>query len=112
MNKTGTCETFADPRVNMRALLLDRETAPTLGAWVGTEGYDKFSIHVVKGSGTTLSAQAYVSNEPSPAVDGGVAYGSPVAASAYIEIKAPYRWIRMAAPTLSGGVVSAYLEAV
>ena len=37
-------EIFSDPRVNMRAVLLDRVTVAGDGEWVETEGYDKFSI--------------------------------------------------------------------
>ena len=104
-------ETFSDPRVIMRAVLLNKVAVTGNGEWCETAGYDKLSIHIKKDSGATLSAQVYVSNEASPAADGGVAYGTAVTASALFEIKIPVRWVRLA-PTISGGAVSAYLEAV
>ena len=106
-------EFFADPKANMRVTLLDGVTASGNGEWASTEGYDKISIHLVKASAATLSgAQVYVSNEPAPAANGGYAYGSAYTASAFIEIKIPARWMRVAIGSLSGGAVSAYLEAV
>jgi hypothetical protein len=106
-------ETYPDPRVNMRAKILDGVSAPTNGEWCKTEGYDKYSVHVVKEAAATLTGcQVYVSNEVAPAADGGVTYGSAVTASALIEVKIPVRWIRLAIGGLSGGKVSAYLEGV
>ena len=108
-----TPEYFSEPPYNMRVLLLKGVTAAGDGEWVETAGYDKFSIHLVKASAATLSgAQVYVSNEPTPAANGGYAYGSAYTASAFIEIKIPARWMRVAIGSLSGGAVSAYLEAV
>ena len=105
--------TYRDPAVNMRATLLDAISAPGNGEWCSTEGFDKFSIHLVKESGATLTGgQLYVSNEPAPPAAGGVAYGAAVSASAIIEIKIPIRWIRFAVGGLTGAKVSAYLEAV
>ena len=108
---TSIAEYFSDPAVNMRVALLDRVVTTGNGEWFETAGYDKFTIEVVKDSGATLSAQLYVSNQPAPLPDGGVAYGTAVTASAIIEVHRPFRWMRLA-PTLSGGAVSAYLEAV
>jgi hypothetical protein len=106
-------ETYKDPSINMRAKIADKVAAQGNGEWCSTEGFDKFTIHVVKNGNPTFSAQMYVSNEDAPPAAGGVAYGTaPVTDAALIEIKVPVRWMRLNVGSISGGSISAYLEAV
>lgn len=103
--------TYKDPTVNMRALLLDEVAAPTSGEWCLTEGFDKFSIHIIISN--TATVQVYVCNKPSPAnADDYVKVGNDISASALVEIKVPVRYIKVKVTSVSSGNVSAYLEAV
>jgi hypothetical protein len=103
-------ESFMLPATGMRATLLDAVVAIDNGAWVNVQGMEKMSFHILIAN--TATAQVRASNEPNPLPtdDGGLV--EQVTVSAYVQLRAPARWVKVKVSAHTSGAVSAYMEAI
>lgn len=113
-----------DPNTNVTSKLLDAVIAADPGSWTEVLSRDKFSIHIIFGSGAVGVVQVRGSNEDSPAgSNDGIdlvaanltnlaTSGNNIATSTIIAVKIPIKNLKIKVVSLNGGPVSAILVGV